>query len=114
MDLPKARAPTAEPRAPHVPKPRLKFPVAEAGIDLLIELVDHLTGRIPGRTDAVPDARLVARQELPHGWDVRQRLRARRGRYRQRAQPTRPDILDRRDSGGDHDLHMPGDEIGER
>jgi hypothetical protein len=37
-------------------------------------------------------ARLVARQELAHGWKVRQRLRARRAGYCEHAQPTSPDI----------------------
>src|SRR5215831_11841507 len=66
--------------AAHVRKPRLQLRVGEAGIDLLVELVDHLNRRIPRHTDAVPDARLVARQELTHGRDARQQLvRARRG-----------------------------------
>ena len=58
--------------------------------------------------------RLVAGHELSHGRDVRQLLRAGRGRHRQRAQSTSPDIPDRFDSAGEHDLHLPGDEISDR
>ena len=59
-------------------------------------------------------ARLVARHELGHGRDAGQRVRARRGGYCERAQRASPDIPYRRDSGGEHDLHLPAEQIGER
>jgi hypothetical protein len=37
----------------------------------------------------------ASRDELAHGRDVRQRIRARRGGHGQRAQPASPDILNR-------------------
>jgi hypothetical protein len=40
---------------------------------LLVELLDHLNGRIPGRADAVPVTRLVTRHEIAHSRDIRQR-----------------------------------------
>jgi hypothetical protein len=40
-------------------------------------------------------------------------LRARRGGYCERAQPASPNILYRRDSAGEHDLHLPSKQIGE-
>src|SRR5262245_44318638 len=46
-----------------------------------------------GARDAVPEARLISRHALSHSWDARQRVRARRGRYRERPQPASPDIL---------------------
>jgi hypothetical protein len=58
------------------------------------------------------DQVLVVRHELTHGRNVRQRVRARRGGYCERAQPD--DILDRRDNAGEHDLHLPGEQVGER
>src|SRR5215475_11061151 len=44
--------------------------------------------------------------QLTHGRDVRQRVRAGRGRHRQRPQLARPDVLDRGRRGGEHDLHL--------
>src|SRR5215471_16039099 len=78
-----------------VGNPRPDPRIGEARVDLPVELVDHLNGRIPGRTDAVPRARLVAWHEVAYGRDVQQRVRALRGGDRQRAQRARPDIPDR-------------------
>jgi hypothetical protein len=50
-------------------------------------LVDDFDRRALGRADAVPDARLVAWQKLAHSRYVRQRVRARRGRYSARSLP---------------------------
>src|SRR5262249_27292196 len=41
-------------------KSRLQVRIGEAGIDLSVELVDDLGGDIPGNTNSVPAARLVA------------------------------------------------------
>src|SRR5262249_23493741 len=68
---------------------------------IALELVDDRCGRALGCAGARPGARLIARHELTDGRDVRQRLRARRGRYRQCAQPTSVDMPNRCDSGGD-------------
>src|SRR5262249_44724740 len=81
-------------RAAQVGKPRLDLGVGEACIDLLVEVLDNLYGRVARRADAVPVACLVAGQELTHSREVRQRLRACRGRHRERAQPTGPDVPD--------------------
>ena len=85
-------------RAAQIGKPRLHLGIGERGVDLPVELVDDLGGRVLGRADAEPRARLVARHEIAHGRDLGQRLRARRGRHRQRAQLAGPDVLDRRRS----------------
>src|SRR5215469_660167 len=98
--------------ASEISQPRLDFGVGEARVDLLVELVDDLGWRGLGCADAEPIACLVPWQELPHARDVRQGLRARLGRHRERAQPTSPDIFDWRDNGDEHDLHLTGDEIG--
>ena len=82
--------------AAQIGKPRLHLGIGEGRVDLLVEPVDDLRRRVLGRADAIPPARLVARHEFAHGRDVRQRLRARRGRHRQRAQLAGPDVLDRR------------------
>src|SRR5262249_45760525 len=71
--------------APKVGKPRLKLGVAEDGIDLSVELLDDLSGRVFRHANSVPRTRLVNRHEIAHGWKVRQRLRAFRGLYCQRA-----------------------------
>src|SRR5215475_8039349 len=62
-----------------------------------------------GGTEGVPLARLEARQELAHGWDAWQRLRARRCRHRQRAQRARPDVPNRGRRGFECHLHLQPD-----
>src|SRR5262245_30213184 len=59
--------------ATEIGKPRLDFGISEAGIDLPIELVNNVGGRVLGRADTEPGARLKARYELAHGREVRQR-----------------------------------------
>src|SRR5262245_24579798 len=81
--------------APKVGEPRLDRGIGEAGVNCLVELVDDLGGCVLGNADAIPETRLVARQELTHGRDVGQRVRARRGGYCERTQPASPDIPDR-------------------
>src|SRR5262252_8960165 len=56
---------------------------------------------------------LVARQELTHGRDVRQRVRARRGGYCERTQAASPDILDGRRHCRKAHLYLPREEIGQ-
>src|SRR5262245_50200979 len=41
--------------------PRLQFGIGEACIDLVVELLNDLSGRVLGRTNAEPRARLKAR-----------------------------------------------------
>ena len=94
MSLPKSAGDLQAWHAAQVGKPRLHLGIGEARVDLLVEPVDDLGGRVLGRADAIPAARLVARHEFAHGRDVRQRLRARRGGHRQCAQLAGPDVLD--------------------
>src|SRR6266700_2999289 len=61
--------------AAQIAEPSLYLGVGEAGIGLLVELLDNLGGRVLGRAEAIHEARLVARDELAHGRNVRQRLR---------------------------------------
>jgi len=35
-----------------VGKPRLEFGIGECGVDLLVEAVDDLSGRVPARAEA--------------------------------------------------------------
>jgi hypothetical protein len=70
MNLPKSTGEPAGAMPPKVCQARLQFEIDEAGIDLLIELVDDLGGRVPGNANAIPLAGLVARHELAHGWEV--------------------------------------------
>src|SRR5215468_10671145 len=67
-------------RAAEIGEPRLHRGIGESHIDLLVECVDDLGGRVPGCAEAAPRARLKAWQELAHGWEVRQRLPAHRRR----------------------------------
>src|SRR5262249_58958061 len=65
-------------RAAEVSETGLHLRVAESRADLLVELVDDLGRRGLRYAEAVPNTPLVARQELTHGRDVRQHVRARR------------------------------------
>src|SRR5215467_12788670 len=54
-------------RAAEVGKPRFNLGISEARIDLIIELLDNLDGRVPGCANAKPLARLIAGHEVTHG-----------------------------------------------
>src|SRR5262245_63932591 len=88
--------------------------VSEDGVNLPVERVDDFGGRVLRRADTGPRARLETRYEVAKWWDVGKRLQARRGRHRQWAQPAGPDVF----YGGrhivEHDMHLSGNEIGQR
>src|SRR5262249_43710753 len=98
--------------AAQIGEPGSHLRIDEASIDLLVEHVDDLNGRILGSADGKPGARLVARQELAHGRDVRQLLRTCCGGHRQWPQPAVLDVLTC--GAGKHHLHLPGEQVGER
>src|SRR5262245_50666670 len=60
--------------ATQVGKPRFHIGVGQSHVDLLVELVDDLSRRVLGRTEAKHRARFVARHEIAHGRDVWQPL----------------------------------------
>src|SRR6516164_9835755 len=61
-----------------VSEPRPNLGIGEGSVDLFVEFVDDLGRRAFWRAYAEPDVHLVAWDKLAHGWDVRQRGRARR------------------------------------
>src|SRR5215472_7630383 len=81
-------------RVTEVGDSRLDAGISETRIDLLVERVDDLDGRVPGSTDPCPTDRLVARYEFAHSWNVWQDLHPRCGGHCQRAQFARPDVPD--------------------
>src|SRR6476660_7921350 len=83
-ELPEVGGRTRKYRAALVGKQLLELGIGERVVDLPVEPADDLGGRVLRRTDATPEARLVVRHEITHGREVRQRVRARRGGYRQR------------------------------
>src|SRR5215510_11988398 len=100
--------------ATFVGKPRLYFEIGESGVDFPVEPIDDLGGRVVGRAHAKPGARLIARHEVAHGRDVGQRLQARSGGYSQRPQLAGLDVLDNTNWRYEHELDLPGDQIGDR
>src|SRR5262245_53056795 len=98
-------------RASKVGKPCLHLGIGEARVDLLVELVDDLGRRGLRCADAIPCARLVAWHELSHSWDARQRVRAHRGRYRERPQPAGLDVLNRHERRDEQDLHLSAEQV---
>src|SRR5262245_4883782 len=100
-------------RAAEISETGLHLRVVQSRVDLLVELIDDLGRRGLRYAEAVPITPLVARQELTHGRDVRQRVRARRGGYCERTQPASPDVLDGRRHCRKAYLYLPREEIGQ-
>src|SRR5262245_54105636 len=72
----------------------LQLGLGEAGIDLLVELIDDLGRRLCRCAEAEIAARLVAWHKFGHGRKIRERVGARYCAYRQRAELPRPDVLE--------------------
>src|SRR3979411_2338371 len=51
---------------------RLQLGIGKAGVDLLVEPVDDLDGRVAGCADAAPGARFIARQKFRERRNVRE------------------------------------------
>src|SRR5262249_20686156 len=100
-------------RSAEVSETGLHLGVVESRVDLFVELVDDLGRRGLRYAEAVPITPLVARQELTHGRDVRQRVRARRSGYCERTQAASPDVLDGRRHCSKAYLYLPREEIGQ-
>ena len=114
MSLPKSAGEPASTVPPRSASRALILGSARPALISLLSLSTISAGVFLGAPTPIPRARLVARHEIAHGRDVRQRLRARRGGHRQRAQLAGPDVLDRRRHGGEHDLHLSAEQIGQR
>src|SRR5262245_43370576 len=81
-------------RRAQIGKSRTQLRISEARIDFCVEFLDDLGGCILSRAKSKLIARVVARQEVGHSWDVGQRLQPRCGGRRQRAQLGVADVLD--------------------
>src|SRR5215470_1445796 len=114
ISLPKSAGEPASTVPPRSASRAFMLGLARPALISLLSLSTISTGVFFWRADPYPAGRLVARHELSHGRDVRQRVRARRGGDCERAQPTGPDVPYRRDSGGEHDLHLAAEQIGDR
>src|SRR6266481_5001216 len=68
--LPEVRGRARNHHDTQVGKPRLHIEVREARIDLLVELVDDLDGRVFRRAHTEPSARLIGRQEVTHSGNI--------------------------------------------
>ena len=90
MSLPKSAGEPASTVPPRSASRALILGSARPALISLLSLSMISAGVFLGAPTPYHDARLVARHELAHGRDVRQRLRARRGGHRQRAQLAGP------------------------
>src|SRR5262245_16533086 len=54
--------------------PSLDPGIVKSRVDLLVEFVDDFGRCVLRSAEATPRARLVARQKVGNGWDIRQRL----------------------------------------
>ena len=114
MSLPKSAGEPASTVPPRSASRAFILGSARPALISLLSLSTISAGVFFGAPMPNHDARLVARHKFGHGRDVRQRLRARRGGHRQRAQLAGLDVLDRRGQGDEHDLHLPAEQIGQR
>src|SRR5215831_5470004 len=89
MSFPKS---AGEPGSTVAPKSAKRALILGSAISLLS--FSTTSGGVLGNADAIPRCRLVARHELAHGREVRQRARARRSGDCERAQLARPNVLD--------------------
>ena len=80
--------------AAKIGEPLLEREIGETRIVLPVELLNNFDGGFFRRTNSLPCSHLIAGNELTHGRKIRQRRRARRGGYRQRAQLISLDVRD--------------------
>ena len=92
----------------------LEHGVNKNGVDLLVEPVDDFGRRVLGGADAHEPDHFVALHKFAHGRNIGQNLNARRTGHRQRPQPARLDVWQRRRHGVEHDMHLTGDQPRER
>src|SRR5262249_54515780 len=104
---------TRKHRAAEVSEMGLHLRVVESRVDLLVELLDDLGRRVLGYADAIPVAGLITRYEFRDGWNIRQRLRPRRGRDAQGAYLAGFDVFDRGRRRSEIDLHLSANQVGE-
>src|SRR6516225_6248091 len=114
MSLPKSGGDSASASPPRSASRVLSLGSARPALISLLSFSTISAGVAFGAPRPYQIPPLVARQELTHGRDVRQRFRARRCGYCERTQPHSPDALDHRGHGGERHLHLSTEQIGER
>jgi hypothetical protein len=87
--------------------------IGEALVRLAIEPLDDLDGRAFRRAEPHPALRRVAQHGLAHARHIRQRRPARPNSDAENPQSPRSDVLDRRRDRIEHEVDMPGEQIGE-
>src|SRR5262245_56221626 len=103
----------SEHRTSKIGKPGLDLGIGEGSVELLVELVDDLGRCVLRCADAIPCASFEAWHGIADGWNVWERLQPPHRSHGERAQLARPDVFDRRRHGGEHDLHLSAEQIGE-
>ena len=99
MSLPKSAGDPASAVPPRSAIRAFIFGSARAALISLLSLSTISAGVPFGAPKPTQSLASIARYEIAHGRDFRQRFRARRGRDRQRAQLAGPDVLERRSQG---------------
>src|SRR5262245_28998930 len=95
-------------------EPPLDLRISERGVDLAIEQIDDFRRSVGRRANSGPAAPHITWHRLTDGRDIRQDLRARRGRDRKRTNPAGPYVLNRRGQVVEHDLNLTAHEVGQR
>ena len=114
MSLPKSAGEPASTVPSRSASRALNLGSASAALISLLSLSTISAGVFLGAPRPKHRACFVAGDELAHRRDVRQRFRAHRRGYRERAQRAGPDVLDRWCRVSKDDLHLPAEQIGER
>jgi hypothetical protein len=110
MNLPNSAGEVGKNGAAQVGKPRVNHGIGKSRVDRLVELINDISVRLRGCSEANPVVRLIAWKKIRHCWDIGQRVRAHSGGHRQRAHLTGPDVLDRLGYPGEENLHLPAEQ----
>src|SRR5262245_63755926 len=79
----------------HVEEAHLHLRIGKDCVDLVVEPVNNVGGRIFRGANTLLTARLVAGHKFVHGWDIGQHIQAGRGGHCEAAQLAVSDVLDR-------------------
>ena len=88
--------------------------IGKGSTDFLIEPLDDFSRRVAGRSESTHQSRLIARQKIANGRQIRERFVPHRRGHRQSAEPAGFNVFNRRGCGGEYRLHLPAEQVGQR
>src|SRR5256714_4995437 len=88
--------------------------IGKGSNDFLIEPLDDFSRRVAGRSESTHQSRLIARQKIANGRQIRERFVPHRRGHRQSAEPAGFNMFNCRRCGGEYRLHLSAEQIGNR